>query len=79
MRIVGYRDVDFVKDGRRILGVSFFLSHPIEKYGKGDAVDKVFVRSDVLENSGISDCISIGSEIDIVYDRFGKVRNIILL
>ena len=75
MKVIGYFQKSFkADDGKSISGVNIFLSYPITKNGMGEGVDRVFVSDQRLANSGYYP--SIGDEVTVLYNRFGKVESI---
>lgn len=75
MRVVGFRNADFVgKDGRSVSGVSVFVSRPITQGGGGEAVEKVFLNRRLLDEFNYRP--EVGDEIELLYDRFAKVKEI---
>lgn len=72
MKVIGFRNVDFTgQDGRRVRGLSLYLSQPIIKNGCGEAAEKVFIPERFL--NGMAAVPALGEEVEPVYNKFGKV------
>ena len=75
VQITGKMKVDYVskKTGRQVIGTNIFVAEPIKSdYGEGHMVDKLFVsESDIPYTS-----IDINKKCDVVYDIYGRVREI---
>lgn len=78
-RLVGYRNIDFTdRDGKRVQGIKFYVADPIPVgLGSGDKCEGYFVSVQRLQN-GFS-CPQIGSEVDCVFNRYGKLERLVLL
>lgn len=78
MRVIGLRQVDFkATDGSKIQGLSIYVTFPIEKDGTGDASDKLFLSaSKVVMMEKIP---QVGDEINVTYNRWGKVDTITII
>lgn len=77
MRVIGLRKVDFkATDGSLIQGLSIYVTFPIEKDGTGDAADKLFLSSSKVEM--MDQLPSVGDQIDVTYNRWGKVDKIFI-
>lgn len=75
MIIEGIRDVSFVADdGNKIEGKSIFCSYEITKNGSGRAFEKIFLSKNKLARLDFD--LTIGSEIGVTYNRFGKVDTV---
>ena len=75
VQISGKMKVDYVskKTGRQVTGTNIFVAEQIKSdYGEGIMVDKLFVsESDIPYNT-----IELSKKCDIVYDKYGRVREI---
>ena len=69
----GIRPLDFTaNDGKKVKGTQLFVS--FEENGvTGRATDKVFVKADIE----LPKKLQIGQEIDLYFDRKGKVEAVI--
>lgn len=79
--VVGYKDVDF-KDkntGASVQGVTVFVTFEEETDRKlvGLMCDKIFIPLSKFEF--VCNNVKVGSVLDISYNRFGKVGNVVLL
>lgn len=83
MLIVGIESIDYKKkDGAQVCGVKYYYTE-VDKNNKkldGERCDSLYIPqtrytdlADVLENVGV------GSEIDVLYNRFGGVKDIRIL
>lgn len=78
MSIIGIRNVDFTaKDGNRIIGVKLFCTFSAE-FVEGVCAESVFVSNNVLSRSNITS-LHVGDEIEVLYNKFGKVSGIVLI
>lgn len=72
----GFREFDFVtKEGQRLTGVSVFLSSPITKNGEGQSFVKASISTDTWDR--IKKSVSVGDTVSCLYNRYGKIRNLI--
>ena len=75
MKVVGYFKKEYkFDDGKSCSGVKLFLAYPITNNGEGDAVDAVFVSDNKLMRSSYFP--TVGDDITVNYNRFGKVDSI---
>ena len=71
--LVGIRPTEFdTKDGKHIDGVNIFVSYD-DINTKGQATDKFFILKENF-NKELNDLL--GVEIDIQFNRYGKLSNI---
>lgn len=72
MTVLGFKKVNFkAQNGDQITGMSYWLSEPIMEYGEGVQVVKVFISS----SRSLSFTPSVGDEVNVVYNRYGKVAD----
>lgn len=73
-KVIGVRQVSFKdKETKKpIEGVTVYFSYPINKDGEGEAADKVFLSNYLIEKHGGA-IPSVGDEIDLLYNKYGKV------
>lgn len=79
MKIIGFRAMSFqTKDNPPVLisGSSIYITEPIEN-GVGLSAEKIFLSSDKL--NAMSFKLSIGLDIPINYNRWGKVTSLTLI
>ena len=69
---LGYSEVDFSKDGERILGTKIFTSFDSRAVTQGQETASIFLRPDMIPE-GISLSDYLGTEIDIQFDQRGRV------
>lgn len=70
--VLGKRLVSFTaKDGKEVKGVSLYLGYETEGV-EGMAADKVFIPAAKLPKNDIV----VGSEVDVLFNRYGKVEAI---
>lgn len=79
MKVVGfYKKAFTAQDGRTISGINLYTGKPIERDGEGVCmVNRDFVSDSKLGRYGYVP--KIGDDIQITYDRNGKVTDIQLL
>ncbi len=74
-KLMGYRMVDFTdKTGKHVSGVSLYVSYPLNGVN-GSATDKLFVRPELFRDLAVVP----GDDLDIRFNRFGKVDSITLV
>lgn len=67
-----YRNYVSKRTKRPVDGYNLYLSYPLSN-GTGDGCEKVWVKPDVYEDAGI---IDVGSQIEILYNRYGSVASL---
>ena len=68
--LLGYSEVDFSKDGERILGTKIFTSYESRSITAGQETASIFLRPEMIpEGVDISDYL--GMEIEIDFDHTG--------
>ena len=74
--IAGVKTVDFTdKDENSIKGISIYLASPIPSdKGSGLEVDKFFLSSQRIKE--VDSDLKVGSEVDVVFNKYGKIDNI---
>ncbi len=76
MTIVGIRPSSFKGDsGEMISGKNFYLIYPLEK-GEGQGTERVYLTDDRLHKIGCN--LTVGDEVRVEYNRFGKACGIYL-
>lgn len=74
MKLVGFQNIDYEKkDGTRVTGVKLHITYEDENVD-GEAADQIYVGSAVK-----IPVLKIGDEIDIRYNRFGRIDSVSLL
>ena len=82
MRVIGYLRSDFVPRGstEEIRGFNVYLTVPVDQsVGKGVAADRVYLSQRRLDMDGIDISSLVGKEIDVIYNRNGKIAKIKLI
>lgn len=75
MRIVGYQNMEFKGDkGEEVKGMQVFLGEDITKDGDGMRVTKIWLTPKKIEELSVQ--IDLGVEVDVVYNRYGKVADL---
>lgn len=73
MTVLGIRPVNFTaSDGRTVTGTSIFAGYETEGVD-GLAVEKIFVAVDRMPKKAIT----VGSDVEVVFNMKGKVEGII--
>lgn len=75
-KLIGVENIDYVskKTGKRVTGKKLYYTQNIpEKYGEGCKSDNVFINEKVS-----CEDLYIGCEFDILCDRYGNVRQIVI-
>lgn len=71
MKVLGVRNLDFKDDkGNVIQGVNVYVSFP-EDGVRGEMTDKLFLSLNKFDS--ICQLIKPGDEIEVTYNRFGKI------
>lgn len=71
MKVLGVRVLNFKDEkGKQIQGVNVYVAYP-EDNVDGLMTDKLFLSIDKFE--AICDVIKPGDELEVVYNRFGKI------
>jgi len=80
MMILGYERSNFTtKDDTKITGYSVYVSREIDpERGEGNAVERVYLTDKKLSASNVDLEGSVGREIVIYYNRYGKPERIVL-
>ena len=71
MELVGWREVEFEKNGEEIRGVRLYFTYP-DDHVNGVATESIYV-SDRVELPALS----LGAEYDVLYNKYGKVKGIV--
>lgn len=75
MKIEGIRNVSFTaQDGNLVEGKTIFCSYPIMKNGSGLGFEKFFLSKNKLSRLDFD--LTIGAEVGVNYNRFGKVDSV---
>lgn len=75
-KVIGFRKVDFTdtKQNSRVTGYSLYVCRPGGNDMSGDECQKIF-----FSDQRISYVPSLGDEIQLMYNRYGKIADIILM
>lgn len=78
--LVGYERSNFVtKDGKEITGCNLYIAQKINpKDGNGMRVDRVYLTDAKIESSSLNLKDALNQEINISYNKWGKVAAIFL-
>lgn len=77
MKIVGIRPSEFKgDDGSIVRGKNFYLSYPPDK-GEGYGTERVYLTE--VKQARLSFTPSVGDEVRVLYDRWGKCSGMELL
>lgn len=82
MTLVGIEKIDYKKkmDGTRVTGCKFYYTDSYESDKlEGLITGSFYISEAKAELIPELDLLELGSEFDILYDRFGGVKNIKLL
>jgi len=73
--LVGYKAVDFTSptDGGHVKGTNLYVKYKAGDYVVGEATEKIWLRSDVQIPVGLKP----GDEVDVEYNRYGKVEKVL--
>ena len=76
MEIVGIRPASFTaSDGTKIEGKTVYVTEPMTAPNAlGKATDRFFLSQKKLDELGFT--LSIGMEVDVLYNRYGKVATL---
>jgi len=75
MEVVGYRAINFRgSDGNMVDGVTIYCTYPLDK-GEGIGTERFFFSRQKLDKSDYRP--SVGDDIDVTFNRYGKPDMII--
>ncbi len=70
--LLGYSEIDFTKDGDRVLGTKIFTAFDSRSITEGQETGNIFLRPEMIpEGIHISDYL--GCEINVEFDHRGRV------
>lgn len=76
MTIIGYRDFSFkTEDGKEIAMTTLYLGYPIKEHGDGYGVGRVHKVNVSAKMLGDYEP-TVGDEIVVNYNAYGKIRSI---
>lgn len=81
MKIIGVEKNNFtVKEtGVVVEGSNVYLSYPVDPAkGKGVAAERIYITDSKAASMSVDLNSMIGKEVIVVYNRYGKVQNIVL-
>lgn len=82
MLIVGIESIDYKKkDGSQVKGLKLYYTEcdAKNKNLEGERCDSLYIPSTRFDDlSGVLDLIGVGSEIDVLYNRFGGIKDIVI-
>lgn len=70
--VVGIKSIISKKDSTPYVELHFLSE---DRYVNGHRCDTVFVRKDMITNV---DLLELNSEVDVLYNRFGRVESVIV-
>ena len=75
-KVIGVSTTSFKgSDGTMVSGTTIFVSDPIDpKRGQGESAERIFLSAAKLADLGFTP--TVGQEITIFYNRYGKVATI---
>ena len=78
-KIVGTQNTSFTgKDGTQVEGKTIHTTEPSDpKRGKGEAGEKIFLSASKVAELDFTP--EVGDEIEVLYNKFGKVQTLRLL
>lgn len=77
MKIVGYRKSNFrTADNTEIKGYNIFAEESIVSNGTGIQTDKFYLSENKINRMGIELDALIGEDVELYYNRWGKVETI---
>lgn len=81
MKLIGFRRCDFTaKDGKEIKGFHVYIGSEIKAdQGGGYAVERNYISAEKLARSDVSLDGLLGKDINLLYNRYGKVEQLIAL
>lgn len=80
MKVTGYQMLSFTgKDGEKISGMNLYLSRsiPTDK-GAGDATERIFLSDARMKRMELDAAKLLGADVDVLYNRFGKVAEVVV-
>ena len=78
-RLIGYERSDFsAKDGTMITGYNVYIGTPVSANGDGDGMkaERLYISDNKLAKQQIDLAALMGSDIQVFYNRFGKIASI---
>lgn len=77
MTIIGYKKVDFEKDGSQIKGYRVHVATPAEADNeKGMISDSFFLSDQKFEDYRIRQLYKEQKEVIVFYNKFGKIQSV---
>lgn len=82
MKVIGYRRNDFEAQANErfaagtITGFDVYLGYPLEG-GEGMGTTRIYMSESRLKKCGY--VLAVGDDINLIYDRYGKISGIELL
>lgn len=80
MMIMGYERSNFTtKDGTKVTGYNVYVSREIDpERGEGTAAERIYLTDGKLNANNVDLAGSIGQDVIIYYNRYGKPERIVL-
>lgn len=81
MEVIGYeRNCFRTKDNTEVSGYNLYLTVPVAaEVGKGTAAERIYLSDAKLAATGIDIDKLVGREVQVIYNRNGKVSRICML
>lgn len=78
--IIGYERADFVtKDAVKVTGVNLYVGRPVApNLGEGSVVERIYLSDRKIEACGVELSGAVGKEIQVYYNRYGRVASVML-
>lgn len=75
--LIGIENVDYIskRTNKAVRGSNVYLSRIMKENGRGQAVEKYYISAASCSFDELDD-LSIGSEVEIYFDKFGRVYKI---
>lgn len=75
MVIIGIRPSSFKgDDGTQVIGQNIYMTYSLDR-GEGDGAERVFVTNERLAQWPYRP--TVGDEVDVIYNRYGKCQEIV--
>ena len=81
LKLIGYERNDFTvkNSGEVITGYNIYMSRSItQERGKGQAVERFYMTDAKLNSNGFDLGGALGKDVNVYYNRWGKVERICL-
>ena len=81
MKLMGYERADFTAaDGTKVCGSNIYVAHEVlANKGKGMAVERYYMTDAKLTKYGIDLAGMFGKNVTVLFNRYGKAEQIVLV